>query len=227
MGWNPIKKVTDTVKGIVKSPTNFKNYADLGLESLSMGQIDTNGVNVPGGSFEDILLGKKSKNINPDAIANLIRATQTKGVKELNTALDTPSENIVREQNARETKSILASAKDARRNAQATMARAGIAGTSLGLAANRSIDQSAGRDIASVNAQLPGQIRNQKLQDAQTRINVGGVNQNGMNFNTIEGSRSGGVLGYAAALAPLMGQAAGAYKDYQTGGLAAKRAGAY
>lgn len=209
-------KIKKTVSGIAKNPTNFKNYADLGLQTVTMGQVDTNGVNGMG-SFDDILLGKKSKDIQPDQVANMIRASQMKGIGELNSALDTPSENIVREQAAQEKKGLLSSAQDARRNAQTLMARNGLKGSSLSLATDRSILQNTAKGTASIDAQLPGMIRNQKLKDATTRIGAGNVNQNGMNFNTIEGSRSGGALGIASALAPLLGAGAGAYKDYQTG----------
>jgi hypothetical protein len=204
-------KVTKTVKNIAKNPTNVRNYADAAMQAVTLGQVDTNGINtsaVKGGkdvNFKDLLLGKKAKDINPDDIANQIRATQTQGLGELNSALDTPSENVVREANQRQVNSVLTSAQDARRNAQASMARTGLKGSSLGLATNRSIDQQTGRDVSSINAALPGQIRDQQIQDATTRIGAGGINQNGMNFNTIQGARSGGLLGYASQLAPLAG----------------------
>lgn len=208
MGWNPLKKVTSTLKGIAKNPTNFRNYADLGAQSLTFGQVDTKGVNGLGG-FDDILLGKKSKDINPDAIANQIRDTQSRGIGELNAALDTPSADIVREQVTRQKTGILSSAQDARRNAQKLIAQRGLGGSSIGLGLNRSIDQQAGKDIATVDAQMPGQIRDQQIKDSITRIGVGNVNQSGMNFNTIEGQRSGGIMGIASALAPAAGTVIG------------------
>ena len=162
------------------------------------------------GSLKDTLLGKKAKDINPDDIANQIRATQTQGLGELNAALDQGGGGaIARQQNALEQKGVLTAAQDARRNAQRMMAQTGLKGTSLGLSSQRSIDQAAGKDLSAINAQLPGQIRNQAIQDAQTRIGAGNINQNGMNFNTIEGQRSGGLLGIASALAPLAGSVAG------------------
>lgn len=204
-------RIKKTVKGIAKNPTNLRNYGDLAAQTVTAGQVDTHGFNNPltgksGGSIDDLLLGKKSKDINPDDIANQIRATQSKGLGELNAALDAGGGgDIARQQNALQQQSVLTSAQDARRNAQATMARQGLKGTSLGLATNRTIDQSTGQQIAGINAALPGQIRDQQLQDAQTRIGAGNINQNGMNFNTIQGSRSGGLLGYASQLAPLAG----------------------
>jgi hypothetical protein len=229
MGW--FKKITqkaNTSLGLGKNNDLGRIGAGImtgGASELVRRSEDKGGLQ---GSLTDTLLGKKSKDINPDAIANQIRNTQSKGIGELNAALDgSTGADTVRLGNAQAQKSVLTAAQDARRNAQMNMARQGLKGTSLGLGLNRSIDQSAGKDIASLNAQLPGQIRNQAIQDAQTRIGIGGINQNGMNFNTIEGQRSGGIMGIAATLAPLAGQAAGAYKDYQTGGLAAKRAGAY
>lgn len=229
MGKGVFDKVKKSFKNITKNPLDARSYLDLGVQSLTLGQVDTRGINGSmGEGLTDTLLGKKAKTINPDQIADQIRATQSKGLGELNSALDMGGGgDIARQQNAQEQRGILTAAQDARRNAQRIMAQSGLKGTSLGLASQRSIDQTAGRDLASVNAQLPGQIRNQAIQDAQTRIGAGNVNQNGVNFNTIEGSRSGGLLGIAQALAPLAGQAAGAYKDYQTGGLASKRAGMY
>ena len=165
------------------------------------------------GGAKDLLLGKKAKDINPDAIANQIRATQAKGLTELNSTLDNSSgENIARLASAQQAKGVLSSAQDARRNAQKMMAQSGLQGSSLGLSSQRSIDQQTGNDIASINAQLPGQIRNQQLQDAQTRIQAGGINQNGMNFNKIEGQRSGGLLGIASQLAPIAGTIGGLMK---------------
>jgi hypothetical protein len=207
-------KITKSAKGIVKNPTDLKSWADFGIAGATAGQIDTDGVNLSafGGkdiSIKDLMMGKKAKDINPDDIANQIRATQSKGLTELNSALDTPSADIVRAGADSAKKSILSSAQDARIRAQGLMVRTGLKGSSLGLASNRSIDQATGNDIANVNAALPGQIRDQKIKDAMTRANAGGINQNGINFNTIEGQRSGGVLGYASALAPLAGTVAG------------------
>jgi hypothetical protein len=215
----------DKIKSVVKNPTGA--ILGGGLGSAAFGVPGMIGGAVLGGSsngsITDMLLGKKSKDIKPDEIANQIRATQSKGIGELNSALDTPADQIIGNQVEQQKKGILTSAQDARRNAQRTMAQRGLQNSSIGLGLNRSIDQQAGRDIASVNASLPGLIRDQKLQDAQTRIGVGNVNQNGMNFNTIQGARTGGALGIAQALAPLAGSVAGAYKDYQTGSLASRR----
>jgi len=160
--------------------------------------------------FNDLLMGKKAKDINPDAIANEIRATQSMGLKELNNALNTPSADIVREQVTREKAGIVSGAQDARRNAQRTMAQTGMKNSSIGMALNRSIDQSSAKDMGTVDARIPGAIRNQSIQDAQTRIGAGNINQAGINFNKIEGQRSGGLLGYASALAPLAGTIGGA-----------------
>ena len=172
--------------------------------------------------LKDVFMGKKAKDINPDAIADQIRATQSKGLTELNSTLDNSSgENMARLQNAQQAKGVLSSAQDARRNAQKMMAQSGLQGSSLGLSSQRSIDQQAGSELASIGAQLPGQIRNQQLQDATTRINAGGINQNGMNFNTIEGQRSGGILGIAGSLAPMagsIGQAMGGYAALKKSG---------
>lgn len=162
------------------------------------------------GKLKDVFLGKKAKDIKPDSIANQIRATQTKGLGELNKTLDTTSgADTVRLQAAQAEKSVLSSAQDARRNAQRSMAQNGLMGSSLGLSSQRTIDQTAGNEVASIKAGIPGQIREAQLQDATTRINAGGINQNGMNFNTIEGQRSGGIMGIAGALAPMVGSLAG------------------
>lgn len=173
------------------------------------------------GGIQDMLLGKKSKDIGPDAIANQIRETQSKGIGELNAALDTPAENIVRQGIESQKKGLLTSAQDARRKAQEMIARQGLKGSSIGLGLNRSIDQQLGDSVADLNAREGGLIRNQKLQDAATRIGVGGINQGGINFNTIEGQRSGGLLGIASAVAPVaggIGQAMGGYAALKRAG---------
>lgn len=173
-------------------------------------------------SISDVFLGKKAKDISPDAIANQIRATQSKGLGELNSTLDkSNAENVVGLQSAQQVKGVLSSAQDARRNAQKLMAQQGLKGSSLGLSSQRSIDQQTGKEVASIQAQLPGQIRDQKLQDAQARIQAGGINQNGMNFNTIQGQRSGGILGVASSLAPLAGAVGGAMMGNPRAGVAA------
>jgi hypothetical protein len=172
--------------------------------------------------ISDVFLGKKAKDINPDAIANQIRATQSKGLGELNSALDkSNAENVVGLQSAQQVKGVLSSAQDARRNAQRLMAQQGLKGSSLGFSSQRSIDQQTGNEVASIQAQLPGQIRNQQLQDAKTRIQAGGIDQNGINFNTIQGERSGGILGIASSLAPIagsVGQAMGGYAALKRSG---------
>lgn len=219
-------KVKKTVGGIIKNPTNLRNYADASLQMISGGQADTHGLNTSAFglgkdlSIDDALLGKKAKDINPDEIANQLRATQSKGLGELNSALDISPEGIVRTGADNAKKSILATAQDARRNAQALMARTGLKGSSLGLANQRSIDQDAGAQVANVDASLPGQIRQQKINDATTRIQAGNPNLAGVNFNTIEGQRSGGLLGYASAAAPL----AGGIGSIMTGSAALKNA---
>jgi hypothetical protein len=105
------------------------------------------------------------------------------------------------------------------------MAQRGLSGTSLGLGLNRSIDQQAGRDIASINASQPGMLRNQRLQDAQARIGAGGINTDGVNFNKIEGQRTGGILGIASALAPVAGTIAGGMMGGPAGAAAGSQVG--
>ena len=201
-------KVKKSLSGITKNPFDLKNYADIGLQSISFGQIDTDGINGMG-SFNDALLGKKAKDIKPDDIANQIRATQSKGISELNAALDTPSENIVKEQMDRQKKGVIAGVLDQRRAAQRSMARSGLSGSSLGVTADKTIARDATNSLAAIDAATPGAIRNQKISDATTRIGAGNVNQNGMNFHTIEGQRSGGLLGIASQLAPIAGTIGG------------------
>lgn len=226
--FDKLKKSVKSSSGLVGLATGGASglFNGASIDALSGGK-SSKMINkaVPG--FNDLLLGKKAKDINPDDIANQIRATQSKGLGELNSALDAQggAEGIARLGNAQAQKGILSSAQDARRNAQMSMARQGLKGTSLGLGLNRSIDQSTGRDIASLNAQLPGQIRNQQLQDAQTRIGAGNINQSGMNFNKIEGSRSGGLLGIASVLAPMAGTVAGAMAGGPAGAAAGGQMG--
>lgn len=221
-------KVKKTVKSLAKNPTNLRSIADLGVQSLTFGQADTHGINGLG-SLDDILMGKKAKDIPPDQIADMIRASQMKGIGELNSTLDAAKpEDLVNQQVNLQKKSILTSAQDARRNAQTMMARTGLKNSSLGLGLNRSIDQDTGSQVASLNASVPGMIQDMKINNAAKRINLAGLGTGaGINYDTIEGQRSGGIMGIASTLAPLAGTAAGAYKDYQTGNLASKRAGVY
>jgi hypothetical protein len=200
---NFFSKFTDSAKNVVKNPLNPRNYLDLGLATVTGGQVDTHGVNGIG-SFEDVMYGKKTK-VNPDQVADMVKAGQIKGVGELNHALDTPSENIVRQQADQAKTGIIASAQDARRNVQRMMAAHGLANSSLGLAQNRSIDMDAGKQIAGVDAALPGQIRDQQIQDANTRISQGGLGpSNPIQWNTVT-NRGGGMLDLAGKIAPLVG----------------------
>lgn len=162
-----------------------------------------------GKSFEDVLYGEKKK-VKADTVANMVKKGQQKGVSELNSALDsTNAEQLVNQQTESAKKGILASAEDARRNAQAVMARRGLANSSLGLAQNRTITQNAGDQVAEVNARMPGMIRDQKLADAQTRINQGGLGaQNPIQWNTTT-NRGGGLLDLAGQLAPIAGSVMG------------------
>jgi hypothetical protein len=181
------------------------------------------------GGLTDLFLGKKSK---PDAITKDMRAAQTQGVNaskqgfgELNAALDNNNaESVVKQSAFQEQRSVLTAAQDARRKAQQMMAQRGLQGSSLGLAANRSIENDASEKVASINAQVPNAIRALQINDAQTRMNAGNglFNQlggtQGMNFNS---SRSGGVLGIASSLAPLAGTVAGTMTGNPMAGAAA------
>lgn len=175
-----------------------------------------------GGAVKDFLLGKKKGGFSADEIAGEIRRVQGKGIltaeqglEKLNKAMETDADSIVREQAARQQTGILSAAQDARRRAQQMMAQRGLKNTSLGLASDRSITQSVGEQNAALQAQLPGMIRNQRIADAQT-LQQGGLGtfgglggSAGVRFHGQEGSRSGGVLGVASALAPLAGTVAG------------------
>jgi hypothetical protein len=208
-------KITKSVKNITKNPLDLRSYGDLGLSTVTLGQVDTNGIN-GAGSFEDALYGKKTKT-EADDIAKLVKAGQLQGMREFNSALNTPAEDIVRTQAEQSKKGILQSAEDARRNAQRLMAQRGLSGSSLGLAQNRSIDMQAGKDIATINANLPGQIREQKLMDAKERISQGGLGaSNPIQWNTVTG-RGGGLLDLAGKLAPIAGMVAGLPSFGKTG----------
>lgn len=175
-----------------------------------------------GANVKDFLLGKKKGGFSADEIAGEIRRVQGKGIltaeqglDKLNKAMEVDADSVVREQAARQQQGILSSAQDARRRAQQMMAQRGLQNSSLGLSSDRSITQQAGAQNASLNAQLPGMIRNQRIADAQT-MQQGGLGTfgglggtAGVRFHGQEGSRSGGVLGVASALAPLAGTVAG------------------
>jgi hypothetical protein len=211
----------DNLKSKAKSTFNgVKNGVSKGgaIGGIAGGVLGKEGLN-------DLLMGKKAKDINPDAIANEIRNTQSLGLKEFNAALNKPSADIVREQVTREKAGVVSGAMDARRNAQRMMAQTGLKGSSIGLALNRSIDQNATKDMSTIDARIPGAIRNQEIQDATTRINAGGINTSGMNFNKIQGNRSGGLLGYASALAPLAGTIGGAMTGSPQGAMMGNQMG--
>ncbi len=200
---NFFKKITDSVKKIGKNPLDVRAYGDLGLATVTAGQVDTHGVNGMD-SFEDVMYGKKTKT-DSDAVADMVKAGQMKGISELNKTLDTDATAIVNTQAEQAKEGIVATAADARRNAQRTIAQRGLAGSSLGLAQNRTIDENAGNEIANVNANLPGQIRDQALKDASVRISQGGLGAaNPIQWNA-ETDRGGGLLDTAAKIAPLVG----------------------
>lgn len=175
-----------------------------------------------GANVKDFLLGKKKGGFSADEIAGEIRRVQGKGIltaeqglEKLNKAMETDADSIVKQQAAQQQKGVLSAAQDARRRAQQLMAQRGLKNTSLGLASDRSITQQAGAQNASLNAQLPGMIRNQRITDAQT-MQQGGLGtfgglggSSGVRFHAQEGSRSGGLLGVASALAPAAGAIAG------------------
>lgn len=202
-----------TVKKLTKNPLGTLAGAAFGPAGMLIGGSS---------SLSDILLGKKQGGYSADAISGEIRnaqgqgiASAQKGLGEVNKVLDTPSENIVRQQSALQEKGILSSAQDARRRAQQLMAQRGLQNSSLGLSSDRSITQNQGAQLGAVRAALPGQIRNQQIQDAQTRMSAGqglfaglGGSQ-GIRFQGQEGQRSGGLLGIAGSLAPVAGMIAG------------------
>lgn len=208
MGWSPFKKVSKTLSGIVKNPTNFKNYADLAIQTVTGGQVDTEGVN-GFGSFEDVLYGKKTKT-DADDVAKMVKAGQARGISDFNRTLDGANpEAMVKLEAETAKKGILASAQDARRNAQRVMAQRGLQNSSLGLAQNRTIDQNAGREIASVNAGIPGAITDKALMLNKERISQGGLGaSNPIQWNT-ETNRRGGMLDLAGKIAPIAGMVAG------------------
>ena len=166
----------------------------------------------------DSLLGSKSK---ADAIVGDLNAAKREGLKtsknalgSLNSALSTDPSRMVTKQAYDQTKGVLTAAQDARRNAQKLMAQRGLQGSSLGLASQRSIDQQAGQQVGSIQASLPGMIRDQQVNDAQTRMQAGSGLFNtaggtqGINYG---GERSGGILGIASAVAPMAGMAGGLF----------------
>lgn len=198
-----VKKITKSVSNVAKNPTNASAYGDLGLRTVTGGMV---GMDSFGGGLTDALLGKKSGGKNVDPLVPLIRAQQAKGIGELNKALSTPADQIVREQAAQQTKGLITAAQDARRRAQQLMAQRGLQNSSIGLGQDRAITQRLGEQQASLQASLPGMIRSQALQDAQTRIGVGGLGTpTGIQWQKQEGQRSGGALGIASALAPIAG----------------------
>lgn len=208
--------------------------------------ISTGGLSELGGGGTDglknLLLGKKTGGFSADAIAGQIRDAQAQGIQsskkglgELNAALDKDGGEIVaggiRKSIADEKKGILSAAQDARRRAQQSIAQRGLQGSSLGLSQDRSITQQAGQGLATAQSRMgliPAAQREQQIRDAQLRQQAGqglfgGLGGTaGVRFQGQEGSRSGGALGYASALAPLagtiMGGAMGGPMGAQAGG---------
>jgi len=192
-----------------------------------------------GGAASDLLLGKKQGGFSADAIANQIRAAQAqgiasaqKGLGSLNQALDsTNADQLIRAQAAKQQSGLVSAAQEARRSAQALMARRGLANTSLGFRAERGATQDLARQSSALQAGLPAAIREQQLADAQLRMqagsglfgNLGGAQ--GIRFQGQPGQRSGGLLGFASAIAPLAGTVAGASMGGPAGAAVGGQAG--
>lgn len=210
-----------------------------GAGALSMGLLGG------GEGVKDFLLGKKKGGFSADEIAGEIRRVQGKGIltaekglERLNQALEKDGGELaaqaVREGVAKEQKGILTSAQDARRRAQQMIAQRGLQGSSLGLSADRSATQEMGKQMASAQAklaQIPLAMRQQQLADAQmlqgagTGLFGGLGGSAGVRFHGQEGSRSGGVLGVASALAPLAGTVAGGIFGGPMGAMAGGQVG--
>lgn len=182
-----------------------------------------------GGNIKDFLLGKKKGGFSADEIAGEIRRVQGKGIltaekglEKLNKELETDGGELVAQQARkgleRQKETVVTAAQDARRRAQQLMAQRGLKNTSLGLAADRSTTQEAGKQMGTIQAQysnIPMLQREQRLNEAQM-LQSGGLGTfgglggtSGVRFHGQEGSRSGGLLGVASALAPAAGAIAG------------------
>jgi hypothetical protein len=182
-----------------------------------------------GASVKDFLLGKKKGGFSADEIAGEIRRVQGKGIltaekglEKLNKEMETDGGELAAQQYRKgleqQKTGVLSAAQDARRRAQQMMAQRGLKNTSLGLSSDRSITQDVGKQMGTIQSQysnIPLVQRQQRLADAQimqqagqgTFGNLGGTA--GIRFQGQEGSRSGGLLGVASALAPAAGAIAG------------------
>lgn len=182
-----------------------------------------------GANVKDFLLGKKKGGFSADEIAGEIRRVQGKGIltaekglEKLNKELETDGGDLAAAQYTKglekQKETVLTSAQDARRRAQQLMAQRGLKNTSLGLAADRSTTQEAGRQMSGIQSQysnIPLIQREQRLNEAQM-LQSGGLGTfgglggaSGVRFHGQEGSRSGGLLGITSALAPAAGAIAG------------------
>ena len=202
--------VKKSIKKISKG--DITGAADLGLQAITAGQVNTSGLKDGelGGALNP--KSKKTGGIKADAIAGMVRETQAKGLNDLNTALDTPADAVVREQAARQSQGVLSAAQDARRRAQTLMAQRGLKNSSLGLASDRSITQNLGQQQAAIQAAIPGQIRSQAINDANTRINAGGLGTPAsIQWRDVAPTKQAGtgLLDIAAGFAPLAGSVAG------------------
>jgi len=197
------------------------------------------------GSAKYFLLGKKKGGFSADEIAGEIRRVQGKGIltaeqglERLNKELETDGGELAGAQyrkglEAQKT-SVVTAAQDARRRAQQMMAQRGLKNTSLGLAADRSMTQEAGKQMGTIQSQysnIPLIQRQQRLAEAQMlqqagQGTFGGLGGSaGVRFHGQEGSRSGGLLGIASALAPAAGAIAGGMFGGPPGAMMGAQAG--
>jgi hypothetical protein len=210
------------------SKGDISGVTDLGLQSITAGQVSTSGLG--DGEIGGLLNPKSAKvgGSSADAIAGMIRETQAKGLNDLNNALNTPADQIIREQAARQSKGVLSAAQDARRRAQTLMAQRGLKNSSLGLASDRSITQNLGEQQAQIQASIPGQIRNQAINDANTRINAGGLGTTaGIQWKDVAPTKQAGtgLLDIASGFAPLAGSIAGGMFGGPAGAMAGGQIG--
>lgn len=170
----------------------------------------------------DFIKGKEVKGYR-DPLTGKIRPVQFSAIKGVGHGINAinaelskkTSENIAREQVARQQQNMVTAAQDARRRAQQLIAQRGLSGSSLGLRQELGAQRDMASQSAALQAQLPAIIRERVLQDNNARIaaNANAFNQLG-GMQTITptrqgGGRTGGLLGAAAGLAPLAGTVAG------------------
>jgi hypothetical protein len=199
-----VKKLGDSAKGLAKNPLDPKRYADVGLRTVTAGQVGVD-------DASRLLLGKKNKGVK-DSYAPL-DPIQVKALGKFNKMLDINSDQEAKNQITANERQIMAGAADAERFAKDTVAQRGLGGSAAGLSSIINTRRNLGRDISANRAMLPGlknQLSTQNLLNATQGIQSI-FNNRIFKQGTPGGGRQGGLLPLlTAGIGGMMGGAGGA-----------------